>query len=55
MNLQRSKWEKIGIHRSHRNGVRRWLGSKSGREIFQRKADEEIKKLKEELCLKANA
>jgi len=46
MILQRSKWERLGIHRSHLNGIRRWLASKGGRERFESKRDKELMRLK---------
>ena len=45
MNSQKSKLEKLGIHRSHLNGIKRWLGSKGGRARFEKKRDEELERL----------
>lgn len=46
MNSQKSKLEKLGIHRSHLNGIKRWLGSKGGRARFEKKRDKELEGLK---------
>lgn len=46
MIMQRSKWDRDGIHRSHLSGVKRWLGSKAGRIIFENKTKKQFSKLK---------
>ena len=46
MVTQKSKLDRIDIHRSHLNGVRRWLWTKGGRERFEKAREEEFEILK---------